>query len=144
VAVKKSRGFTLLELLVVIAVIALGTAGVAMAMRDSSQTMVEREATRLAALLDAGRAQSRATGSLVTWETVQGDQRQPVMRWSGLKHKEPLPTTWLDAQTQVRTKARWVLGPDPVIAPQTIELKIGTEIRRVVSDGIGAFTVETP
>ena len=67
-----TRGFTLLELLVVIAVIALGTAGVALAMHDSGQTLVEREATRLAALLDAARGQSRATGGVVSWEAKLG------------------------------------------------------------------------
>jgi general secretion pathway protein H len=144
VAVKKSRGFTLLELLVVIAVIALGTAGVAVSMRDSSQTMVEREATRLAALLDAARGQSRATGVMVTWESVQDNKNQNAMRWSGLRHKEPLPTAWLDAQTQVLDAKRVVLGPDPVIASQSIVLAIGSERRNVVTDGVGAFVVVAP
>lgn len=146
------RGFTLLELLVVIAVIALGTAGVALAMRDSGQTLVEREATRLAALLDAARGQSRATGVMVTWEPAVDAQNQNVMRWTGLRHKEPLPTTWLNAQTQVLDAKRLILGPDPVIAPQRIRLAIdtgsgggsggGKDTRDVVTDGVGAFAVE--
>jgi general secretion pathway protein H len=139
VAIK--RGFTLLELLVVIAVIALGTAGVALAMRDSNQTLVEREATRLAALLDAGRAQSRATGTAVTWEALVNDKNENVMRWRGLRHKEPLPTAWLDGQTQVLDTKRIVLGPDPVIAPQTIQLALGKAVRLVVTDGVSAFAV---
>jgi general secretion pathway protein H len=137
-----SKGFTLLELLVVITVIALGTAGVALAMRDSGQTSLEREALRLSALLDAARSQSRASGVMVTWEAVQDDAVLPAMRWRGLRSKEPLPTQWLDAQT--RTMAPWVvvLGPDPVIAPQRLRLTLGTERRDVVTDGVGAFRVE--
>jgi general secretion pathway protein H len=138
------RGFTLLELLVVIAVIALGTAGVAVSMRDASQTMVEREATRLAALLDAARGQSRATGVMVTWESGQDDKNQNIMRWTGLRHKEPLPTAWLSTQTQVVDAKRVVLGPDPVIAPQSVLLMMGTDKRSVVTDGVGAFTVLAP
>ena len=46
------RGFTLLELLVVISIVALATAGVGLAMRDSGQALLERDAARLAALLD--------------------------------------------------------------------------------------------
>jgi general secretion pathway protein H len=45
------RGFTLLELLVVVAIMAIATAGVGLAMRDASQSQLEREAQRLAALL---------------------------------------------------------------------------------------------
>ncbi len=141
-AIKLSRGFTLLELLVVIAIIALGTAGVSLAMRDSGQTSLEREALRLSALLDAARSQSRASGVVVTWTVAQDSQNQPVMRWSGLRSKEPLPTTWLDAQTQVQMNQPLVLGPDPVIAPQRVRLTHGQESRDVVTDGVGAFAVE--
>jgi hypothetical protein len=37
-----------------------------------------------------------------------------------------------------------VLGPDPVIAPQSIVLAIGSERRNVVTDGVGAFVVVAP
>jgi general secretion pathway protein H len=137
-------GFTLLELLVVITVIAMGTAGVALAMRDSGQTLVAREATRLAALLDAARSQSRMAGTLVTWEFALDDKNAPAMRWQGLRHKEPLPTAWLGANVQVINPRRVVLGPDPVIAPQRIRLQMGADAREVVTDGVGTFTVETP
>ena len=134
----------MLELLVVIAVIALGTAGVALAMRDSGQTSLEREALRLSALLDAARSQSRASGVMVTWEAVQDDSSLPVMRWRGLRSKEPLPTQWLEVQTRAAMAGVVVLGPDPVIAPQRVRLTLGTERRDVVTDGVGSFKVEQP
>jgi general secretion pathway protein H len=143
VAINKSSGFTLLELLIVIAVIALGTAGVALAIRDSGQSQLEREAVRLAALLDAARSQSRASGVAVTWEAAVDGKNQNVMRWQGLRTKEPLPTAWLDAQTTV-TAQTVVLGPDPVIAPQSVRLVRGGESVLVRSDGVGFFKVERP
>jgi general secretion pathway protein H len=143
VAINKARGFTLLELLIVIAIIALGTAGVALAMRELGQSQLEREALRLSALLDAARSQSRASGVAVMWEAVQDDGGQSVMRWRGLRTKEPLPTTWLDSQTTV-TAQIVVLGPDPVIAPQSVRLVRGSESALVVTDGVGAFRVERP
>lgn len=139
-----NKGFTLLELLVVITVIAMGTAGVALAMRDSGQTQVEREATRLAALLDAARSQSRLTGTQVTWQFEMDDKNIPLMRWQGLRQKEPLPTHWLSAQVMLRDAKQLVLGPDPVIGPQRIRLTIAADSRYVVTDGVGAFAVETP
>lgn len=45
-------GFTLLELLIVIAIMAMATAGVSLAMRDNAQTTLERDAQRLAVLLE--------------------------------------------------------------------------------------------
>jgi general secretion pathway protein H len=124
------------------AVIALGTAGVALAMRDSGHTLIEREATRLAALLDAARSQSRATGTLVSWEATLDDSNQSVMRWSGLSHQAPLPTHWLNTQTRVLGNARLVLGPDPVMTPQSVQLAIGSDSRLVASDGVGLFGVQ--
>jgi general secretion pathway protein H len=143
VAINKARGFTLLELLVVIAIIALGSAGVALAMRDSGQSQLEREALRLSALLDAARSQSRASGVTVTWEALVDDKNQSVMRWRGLRTKEPLPSAWLDSQITV-TAQTVVLGPDPVIAPQSVRLVRGSESALVVTDGVGAFRVERP
>jgi general secretion pathway protein H len=52
----------LIELLIVIAIIAIATAGATLALRDSSATALEREAQRVAAILEAGRSQSRTTG----------------------------------------------------------------------------------
>src|SRR4051812_46294434 len=66
-AVKTSPGFTLIELLVVVAIIAIATAGVSFAIRDSASTLLERDAQRLASLLESARAQSRSTGVAVLW-----------------------------------------------------------------------------
>lgn len=51
------RGFTLLELMVVVAIIAMATAAVTFALRDDSGTRLEREALRLSAMLESARAQ---------------------------------------------------------------------------------------
>jgi general secretion pathway protein H len=50
---QRQRGLTLLELLVVLAIIGFAMAGVSLAMRDSGQTQLEREAQRLTAQLEA-------------------------------------------------------------------------------------------
>ncbi len=136
----RERGFTLLELLVVISIMALATAGVSIAMRDNSQTVLEREAARLAALLESGRAQSRATGAPVRWRaTEQGFQ------FEGLP-PSALPSQWLDPGITVRGPATLLLGPEPLIGPQQVVLshqERPDRALRVVTDGLRPFTVES-
>lgn len=69
---RRTGGFTLLELIVVIAIIAIATASVSFAMRDTNAARLDREADRLAALLESARAQSRASGVAVRWRIVEG------------------------------------------------------------------------
>ena len=136
----RSRGFTLLELLLVVTIIAMASAGVAFAMRDTSDTELEREAQRLAALLDAGRALSRANGVPVRWvRTPQG------FRFEGLS-AQALPTHWLNAQTVAQMRAPLLLGPEPIIGPQEVALHLRDHPDRVLhvrTDGLGPFAVRT-
>lgn len=67
---QRQRGLTLLELLVVLAIIGMTMAGVSLSLRDSSQTQIEREAQRLVAVLEAARAQSRTSGVALIWQTT--------------------------------------------------------------------------
>jgi general secretion pathway protein H len=133
------RGFTLLELLVVVSIIAIATAGVAFSLRDSAQTQTEREAQRLAALLESARAQSRTRGVAVTWRsTNQG------FRFEGLP-AGTLPGNWLDSGTTVEAGSALELGPDPIIPSQSITLRSKLQAGvawRVASDGLRPFSVQ--
>ena len=62
-------GFTLVELLVVMVLIGLATAVVSLALRDPSAYRLDQEAARLGALLEAGRAEARASGLPVRFRT---------------------------------------------------------------------------
>jgi general secretion pathway protein H len=137
--VARQRGFTLMELLVVVSIIAIASAGVAFAMRDSAQTQTERDAQRLAALLESARAQSRTLGVAVVWRsTAQG------FAFDGLPSGS-LPTHWLDANTTVPEGSSLELGPDPIVAAQSVTL--GSRLQsgvswRVATDGLRPFGLQ--
>ena len=135
-----ARGFTLLELLVVVAIIGIASAGVSFALRDSGATQLEREADRLAALLESGRARSRSSGIPVRWSPTEGG-----FRFDGVAQGD-LPDRWLADSTHVRGNTSLLLGPEPIIGRQEVVLEStalpGRSVR-IATDGLRPFTVTT-
>lgn len=135
---RRAAGFTLLELLVVVAIIAIASAGVSFAIRDSAGNTLDREGQRLAALLESARARSRLTGQPVRW--VANDAG---FRFDGLP-EDALPQQWLSADTRVVGRGVLVLGPEPVIGRQAVELTSADRPDRrllVATDGVRPFQV---
>ncbi|MBG9389358.1 pilus assembly FimT family protein [Caenimonas aquaedulcis] len=138
VAPTRVAGFTLFELLIVVAIIAIASAGVSFAIRDSQSTQLEREAQRLAALFEAARAQSRSSGIPVRWYTVDGG-----FKFDGVP-PDTLPDKWLAEGTQVAGASAVQLGPDPIIGKQAVVLvAAGLPGRslRIATDGLRPFAV---
>ena len=138
---QRSHGFTLMELLVVIALMALVSVGVVFAMGDNGQDQLQREGQRLAAQLEAARAQSRASGQAARWradsngfvvEGLQGGTRTAA---------------WLQPPVASRTSGDIVLGPEPLIGPQTIVIAYPSRAANTVvvaTDGVRPFAVQAP
>ena len=151
------RGFTLIELMVVVAIIGVAVTLISLSLRDSASTRLEQEAARLAALLESARAEARASGLPVRWvprETL--DEPSSVatsadstsadaadFRFIGLPDAIRLPQTWMSPEVRVHIEgARGVLlGPEPLIGAQKIVLKLGERQLAVRTDGLGPFTV---
>jgi general secretion pathway protein H len=134
----RAGGFTLLEMLVVVAIIAIASAGVSFAIRDSGATQLEREANRLAALLEAGRARSRSTGVPVRWQATESG-----FRFDGVP-KGDLPDHWLADTTHVRDNVALLLGPEPIIGRQAVVIESSAlpgRSLRVATDGLRPFGV---
>ena len=144
------RGFTLIELMVVVLIVALASGMVVFSLRDTQGIALEREGQRLAALLEYARAQSRLQGTPVRWRATRNG-----FALEGLN--KPVPEQpWLSQDTRVldvlprnqsidsASLAALALGPEPVLAPQSVLLGSGQtpgNTVRVATDGVRPFAI---
>ena len=132
-------GFTLVELLVVLAIVAVASVGVQWAWPGQTRQL-QRDAEQLAQWLDVVRADARAQGQIaqLNWN-AQGVQARvaglPVrtFRWSG---DTQMQGQGLDAVQALR------LPPEPVIPALRLRLQRGGETQFVLSDGFAPFTAQ--
>ncbi len=142
-----ARGFTLLELMVVVAIVALASAGVSLSLRDINASALDHEAIRLAALLESARAQSRTSGVQVRWRaTSEGFEFSGISTREGATDSLARQRSWLNDDTRARMLqppgARELqLGPEPLIAAQRIELSQGERRLVLGTDGLAPFAV---
>ncbi len=128
--------------MVVVTIIAIATAGVSFALRDSSSQALERDAQRLIAQLESARALSRTSGQPVLWRAQAGGYR---FEGSALA-KNNSPQTWLTPAIEVQgptgTAPVLLLGPEPLLPAQAVTLRLASASLRIASDGLRPFAVE--
>ena len=143
---QRQHGLTLLELLVVLAIIGFVVAGVSLSLRDSAHSALQRDAERLAVLLETGRAQARANGLPVVWRTQ--DQAPNALQSFVFEGLPPpgLPQNWLAPSTRATPGSAITLGPEPLIEPQAVALSAPQSPGQtlwVVTDGLRPFKVQS-
>ena len=144
----KSRGFTLVELLVVFAIIALGIGLVSLALPDSEAHKLEEEGARLSSLLESARAEARVAGVAVRWvpRPAAADGVPPAadvaqFQFVGLPTSVQMPTRFLDPHTQAQVvgASHLVLGPEAILPGQRLVLRLGEHRLELYSNGLGPF-----
>jgi general secretion pathway protein H len=136
---RRSAGFTVLELLIVVAIVAMASAGVTLSLRDGTEVQLAREAERLVALLESARARSQVSGVPVQWR-LDADG----FRFDGLDQSQ-LPKQWLDPDTSASLGATLLLGPEPIIGAQALTLQSRSQPGRsvrIATDGLRPFAVQ--
>ena len=142
-------GFTLIELMIVLLLIAIASTVVSLALRDPAATRLEQEAARLSALLESARAEARASGLPARWELNAPDSDQgPGFHFVGMPPSSGLPGHWLTTgvSAEIVGARAVVLGPEPLIGAQRIVLRLDEQQLTLATDGLGPFAVasETP
>lgn len=129
--------------------IAIASATVSLALRDPAEMQLQREAQRLAALLEAARAESRASGLAVRW-LPKGLKSGEDFRFEGLPRTLQLPSRWLGDPVAVQIEnasaanPALTLGPEPLIPAQRLRLQLGDQRVVLGTDGLSAFDIITP
>lgn len=126
--------------MVVMAIIAFASLGVSLALPDPARSHLDKEANRLAALMDTARAYSRATGMPVTWRVTATGFEFDGLPASGIERLSQ-ESHWSDAAI-TSTTSQVILGPEPIIPAQQIDLFLGSLQTRIATDGLQPFTIQ--
>jgi general secretion pathway protein H len=150
------RGFTLLEVLVIVVIIAVLATAVGVKIAPDSRQLLREEAVRLAALIGHARDEAITTGGALAWQsTAEGyrfAQRAPDRSWQPITRDDSLRPRALPAGMSlaaIELPARTanaepviVLAPTGINDPFRITLAFGDHRLRVSSDGAHAPVVE--
>jgi len=139
----RAAGFTLIEVMLVMAIIAIGTALVSLALRDGTQSRLDEEGERLSALLESARTEARASGITVRWVLADANTSDGShFKFVGLPAGAELPTRWLGEGISAEiVGARWLLlGPEPVLPAQRLVLHLDDRRLVLASDGLAPFS----
>jgi general secretion pathway protein H len=130
-----SRGFTLLELMIVLLILGIASAAVAFAMSSGPSRALQQEGERLAAILEAGRAQSRTTGVSVYFQPREGG-------FALASAAGTVTRSWMISAVTVSPSTPLALGPDPIIAAHRLGLMMEGQTVVVATNGVAPFAVE--
>lgn len=141
---RRGLGFTLIELMVVVALIAIASAVASLALRDPASTRLDHEGARLVALLEAARTEARAAGLAASWVPTVDEKGVAGFRFVGLPPSSDFPTHWLaeGVSADVAGARAIRLGPEPLIGAQRIVLRLDGQSLALATDGLGPFVVD--
>ncbi|HUU71149.1 MAG TPA: type II secretion system minor pseudopilin GspH [Burkholderiales bacterium] len=137
-APRRGRGFTLLELLVVIVILGIVAGMVSLSIAPSENRRLTEELDRLAALFRLAHDEARVAGQVITWQAdatgyrfVVSDGERGEMASDDPLRARPWPFEVSDV-----VAPEIVFGREPLMSP--VRVQIATPTRMVIMD-IDAF-----
>jgi len=150
----RPRGFTLIELLVVLVIIGITLGLTVMSAAPSQAQHMQKEAQRIALLLQLARDEAIVRNRPVAFEAGPDSYRFLVRNdktWEPLAQDDMLRerafelspvTLLLDPPSAVQGNTRIVFGREPVDRPFVLTIASGELRATIRADGVGHFTVD--
>jgi general secretion pathway protein H len=150
-----SRGFTLLELLVVMVIVGITLGAVSFNAMPSERQVLQNDAQRIALLLQSARDEAIVRNRPVafeadpigyhfllrennSWQALAGDE---LLRERQFK-RSPVTLSIIPPAPDQTAPMRIVFGREPVGIPFVLTLAVGDAQVAIHADGIGHFVVE--
>lgn len=133
------RGFTLIEILVVIAILGVAAAAVALSVSTTDARLLQEETARLGALFRIAQNEARVSGRALVWEADRDGYRFRALDAEAARD-------WNDEILRAR---RWpfpvraiegspiVFGREPLLEPAQLRIATAEREARLVLDAFG-------
>ena len=153
--ISSRRGFTLIEVLVVLLIMGLLVGLVSAIVRPDDRALLHVEAERLAQLLDLAAAESRLTGHSIAWTADGSGYRfwrlQEDTGWSDLRDSDPLRARTLPQGITISGLQVETVRPQGVMRLEftpygptlafNVEMSLGAERYAIAASPVGEVRV---
>lgn len=134
----RPRGFTLLELLVVMAILGIVAGAVSLSVAPLESRRIEEESQRLAALFRLAQDESRVSGRIVTWQADVTGYRFAIDGRIPGRDEALRPRAWPFPVRAVEAPAVQ-FGREPLLEPARIRVATGSREIVLVLDAFGTL-----